>query len=137
MHFAEVTFEENSLAWRVEWEDELVWRRWALAEDQNVGEVLEVWKSHRMTKGNYQNIAKGRPDSGVEQWGCIAFGNEHLVILYDSLLHLNTLEGSAVAQEQVVERWQVRHVGFDIAELRFVEVLKNNRWIVFIMIIDE
>ena len=58
-------------------------------------------------------------------------------ILYDSLLHLNTLEGSAVAQEQVVKRWQVRHVGFDIAELRFVEVLKNNRWIVLIMIIDE
>ena len=40
VHFAEVTFEENSLAWWVEWEDELVWGRWALAEDQNVGEVL-------------------------------------------------------------------------------------------------
>ena len=37
VHFAEVTFEENSLAWRVEREDELVWGRWALAEDQNVG----------------------------------------------------------------------------------------------------
>ena len=60
-----------------------------------------------------------------------------IVFCADSLLHLNTLEGSAVAQEQVVERWQVRHVGFDIAELRFVEVLKNNRWIVLIMIIDE
>ena len=90
-----------------------------------------------MTTGNYQNIAEGRPDPGVKQWGCIAFGNVHLVSCADSLLHLNTLEGSAVAQEQVVERWQVRHVGFDIAELRFVEVLKNNRWIVFIMIIDE
>ena len=40
VHFAEVTFEENSLAWRVEREDELVRRGWALAEDQNVGEVL-------------------------------------------------------------------------------------------------
>ena len=90
-----------------------------------------------MTTGNYQNIAEGRPDPGVEQWGYIAFGNVHLVSCADSLLHLNTLEGSAVAQEQVVERWQVRHVGFDIAELRFVEVLKNNRWIVLIMIIND
>ena len=40
VHFEEVTFEENCLAWRVEREDELVWGRWALAEDQNVGEVL-------------------------------------------------------------------------------------------------
>ena len=90
-----------------------------------------------MTIGKYQNIAKGRPDPGVEQWGCFAFANVHRVSCTDSLLHLNTLEGSAVAQEQVVGRWQVRHVGFDIAELRFVEVLKNTRWIVLIMIIDD
>ena len=73
----------------------------------------------------------------IEKMGLYCLWQFASCILYDSLLHLNTLEGSAVAQEQVVERRQVRHVGFDIAELRFVEVLKNNRWIVFIMIIDE